>query len=99
MTCKDCNGSGKIQLFTSTVDCSCHGECLQDYDPDLNIRNAWYSKTVAANCGCVVYEHSETGQEVTITEISSKNTHISKASDLKFVGTIAINKHIRGEMY
>lgn len=23
MTCKDCNGSGKIALFTSVVDCDC----------------------------------------------------------------------------
>jgi len=42
MTCKDCNGTGKIVLFTSMVDCSCQEDQIFPVKILLkNTHNAW----------------------------------------------------------
>lgn len=33
MTCKYCKGTGKLELFTSIVDCDCVGEVVVEHPP------------------------------------------------------------------
>lgn len=99
--CKYCRGTGKIALLTSVVDCDCvtqkneTKEGPQDFPQGSDIYNAWYSEESAKTHSYNVYRHATTGEEITITEISSCSIPCSKHKDLKFVGIIDKREHVR----
>ncbi len=67
------------------------------YNPRQRLRNGWYSPSVAkAPHKTVTYRNPTTGQEVTITEASSKTTACSQPPDLAFVGEIDLDQWVRG---
>ena len=70
----------------------------QDFPEYSDVLNAWYSPTSAKARGGVVYL-SPTGEEVEITEISTKSTPCTIHVDLKFVGTVNKRKHVRDTIH
>lgn len=73
------------------------GRGPQEYDQGLGLRNGWYSPSVARPPHkTVVYRNPTTGQEVTITEVSSKTTPCNRPPDLVFVGEVDLDQWVRG---
>ena len=108
--CRYCDGTRKIPLLVTTVDCDCVKQCKtsvenssgpQDFVafPHPEFMNGWHSPTYAKNHGQVVYLHSTTGKEVTITEISIRPTPHLTLPDTVFVGVINKRRLIRGGIH
>lgn len=90
--CKDCNDTGRITLFSSTVDCDCTQKPtvesdLQHHTEESGLYNGWFSKLGAAKNGWAVYLN-ENGDKIAITEVSRTPIPISKWNDLEFVGVV-----------
>lgn len=69
----------------------------QEYDRKSGLMNGWYSPTVARPPHkTVVYRNPTTGQEVTITEVSSAPTACNRPPDLMFVGEVDLDQWVRG---
>lgn len=96
--CKDCNGSFKITLLTSTVDCDCvkgdknysnNKGGPQDFDPNkTNLRNGWYSAKMESRYGAVIYALAGSGQEVRATIATQSKTHNTRWDDIEFIGVV-----------
>ncbi len=74
-------------------------EVPRDFPSHSTLKNGWYSEERARKGGSVVYLHATTGEEVTITEISSYSTPCYTGGDVRFVGIIDGNKYVRGEIH
>ncbi len=105
-SCKDCDGTGKIQLFTSVVDCDCIkttpsslSGCPQTFDPGSYIMNGWFSASLKLKHGSVFYKLAKTGKEVELTTVSLKITPPDNSPDLKFIGVVDMTKGTRGSIH
>lgn len=104
-SCRYCNGTGKITLLTSIVDCECIGSSHiatiehsgpQTIPEDSHLRNGWYSPTIEKQYGSVVYLDTM-GREVTITNITHKPTPFNEnIPDQQYVGIVNSQKYVRG---
>ncbi len=99
--CRYCKGTGKISLFTTIVDCDCVTDTYsnvgnpRERQRDSRWKNAWFSKKSKSTHGSVFYLN-EKGDEIEITEISSRATPCAVHNDLQFVGIVDGNTVIRG---
>ncbi len=102
--CEECGDTGKIALFTSTVDCDCQTqkkdfnhpvECRGTPRPfidDSSLKNGWFSAIEYKERGGNVYEHLDTEEPTLITEISSKSEPCRNPPDLIYVGVVDRDK-------